>query len=222
MSARPGRVSSWLSTFAESPTRIAPETERVRTSAQSGMPTSFSVPVVAPRAGARESHARARSRGRRQARSPPPARPRARRRRRASPTSGSRRPRKFTPCGPTASSEIGELAAAMEEAAGGRARCCGARGRARPPPRRGLLWRRRSSCASRRRNPPQPESRRARAAGVRCRCPDSGSRTSTPPSGRTSRRATPLASPKPPPSRRAKRGDGEVGARGEQRAKIAR
>ena len=50
MSARPGRVSSWFRRFAESATRTAPDGERVFQSAQSGIATSFSVPVVAPRA----------------------------------------------------------------------------------------------------------------------------------------------------------------------------
>ena len=44
-------MSSWFSAFAESATSSAPESERVAQRAPtSGMPTSFSTPVVRPRA----------------------------------------------------------------------------------------------------------------------------------------------------------------------------
>ena len=46
LSARPGRVSSWLSAFAQSETSSAPESDLVRASATIGMPTSLRTPVV--------------------------------------------------------------------------------------------------------------------------------------------------------------------------------
>ena len=76
MSARPGRVSSWLTYVRREPD----ERPRRRPSASARAPRAGSRRASAcrssrPREGARESRARGRSRGRRRARSPRPARP---------------------------------------------------------------------------------------------------------------------------------------------------
>ncbi len=89
--------------FAASPTSTAPDTDRVRTSAYAGMPTSLRTPVPAPRL-----------RCARKPRSSPLQRSSARPRTAtgatggcatptSQPTSGRRRPRWFVACGPNAS-----------------------------------------------------------------------------------------------------------------------
>ena len=115
--ARPGRVSSWLTTFAASPTSTAPVSERVRQNAHSGMPTSFSVPVVVP---ARRCARKPRS-GPLQRSSARPiaatgategtAKPTSQ------PTSGSRRPPVVAAQRARRERELDELAAAVNKAA---------------------------------------------------------------------------------------------------------
>ena len=48
LQARPGFVSSWLTTFAERPTSRAPLAQRVARARRAGMPTSLRTPVVSP------------------------------------------------------------------------------------------------------------------------------------------------------------------------------
>ena len=213
MSARPGRVSSWLRTFAESPTSTAPgrrarpperperdpdELERAGRRARAEVRAEAALgpaPEVVGEPDRRDGRD-----------APGPRAPTT------APTSGSRSPRKLRPCGASvASRRSRSCRAAVDEARGRRGRSRGARGRARPRSPEARPQRRRSSSASRRRSPRRP-GRRPRARPGRARADPRAAR------GRPARRAadeqratTPFASPSPPPSRRAKARDREVG-----------
>src|SRR6266550_8788252 len=103
LSARPGRVSSWLSTLAARPTSSAPDNRRVASSPTAGMPTSLRTPVVrparrwAPKPRSGPLHrSSARPRAATAAAAGPPVAPTFQ------PTRGRRRPRKLIPSGPQA------------------------------------------------------------------------------------------------------------------------
>ncbi len=170
MIARPGRVSSWLTTFAERATRTAPLGERVFQRAHSGIPTSFSVPVVAPGA---EVGAEAALRPAPEVVGQPDRRDgRHRRDEQTDDGADEGEPEAaIVPCQrPAGEREVDELARAMREArdvSTGRSVLQVERS---PRGRRGRLAGRRSSFASRRRNPRRPgrrrRGRRARARAV--------------------------------------------------------
>ena len=127
-SARPGRVSSWLSAFAARPTSSAPESERVRQSADSGDADELQ---DAGRAAGAQVRAEAALGPAPEVVGEPDRGDRQRRPARATPTtqptSGSRRPRWLTRQRAAGEQDVAQLAAAVDEAARGRGRSRGAR-----------------------------------------------------------------------------------------------
>ena len=100
--------------------------------------------------------------------------------------------------------DVAELAAAVHEAAQGRARSPGARAGARPRRSRAPRSRRRRSSRDSQPNPAASGKTASRAFGVSRRWPESGSRAVKPDASSISRRAASFAIPKPPPCLRAK------------------
>ena len=125
--------------FAARPTRMrARERPRAQERRTPGSPTSLSTPVVAARGGGRGSRAPRRSRGRRRRRSQRPAAGSAARPRQPA-DERQPQPAVVAPLRAEGEQDVAQLAAAVEEAAAGRAPWRGARARARarrsPSPR---------------------------------------------------------------------------------------
>src|SRR5215210_5455903 len=211
LSARPGRVSSWLTEFAASETSSAPRAERVVARATAAMPSALATPVVDPRrkwarkprsgplqkssASPSSAVAATASLIRAGARPPPSAT--------ATPTSGSRSPRWLVAVGPHASAASSSWRPRWRKPRASRAVARWASGSSRSSTRRPA----RAASIVIRTSQPNPGAsgkQASRAAAESARWPESGSRASNPHRARTSARAARFAIPKPPPCRSAK------------------